>query len=50
MINSPVPGYDCLSKKSNVKMSKECPKLPNTWTMDEAHEKELDISRFRYMR
>ena len=42
-------------------MSKECPKLPvmynmsvvkmsNSWTMNEAHEKEFDISRLKYMR
>ena len=44
--NSPVEGLGGLSKKSNVKMSKECPKLAvmhntlivkksNSWTMDE---------------
>ena len=44
--NSHVEGWGGLSKKSNVKMSKECPKLAvmhntlivkksNCWTMDE---------------
>ena len=44
--NSPVESWGGLSKKSNVKMSKECPKLAvmhntlivkksNSWTMDE---------------
>ena len=56
--NSPVM-VRWFSKKSNVKMFKECPKLPvmynmaivrksNSWTMDETHKKEFQISRLKY--